>query len=199
MSRVPLLPAPRLITGVERSLFERTEQRLLAPARSRGHQLQLVGATVLPQGQTIAQTSRGSWIFVDHKQDPTALYPETKGKIPIPRKELELLRDLSQGGRAVRPDVVYFGHQLPAGWQANQPLPRLVPAPRHLRQQDERLTLVLRQATELFVKGAAGLLTLAVAPLALAGVGLDPIVFGGVKHPSEPVVSWCVLCAWEWE
>ena len=36
-------------------------------------------------------------------------------------------------------------------------------------------------------------------PLAILGAGLDPVVLGGVRHPTYPAVTWCVLAQWEWE
>lgn len=201
MATVPsLLPVPRPSTEVAHRLADLAEQKMLAPARLAQYELRLVGATVLPQRQVIARTKHGTWLFVNHVEDPTAR--RYGGNIPIPATEYAKLELLDQVG--VRPDVVWLGHQVPDTWQAGQPVP--VPAPRQLREKDQRLELGIARGTELFLKGAGGVLTTAAAaPLALgaamlsAGVGLDPIVFGGVVHPQAPVVMWAALAQWEWE
>lgn len=61
-----LLPVPLLASDVEPGLIALAERRMLAPARQRGYELRLVGATVLPQRQVIARSSWGTWIFTDH-------------------------------------------------------------------------------------------------------------------------------------
>jgi len=45
-----------------------------------------------------------------------------------------------------------------------------------------------------------GAAVVAASPLALlsAGAGFDPIVLGGVVHPSEPLVAWAALVSWTW-
>jgi hypothetical protein len=187
MSEVSLLPAPQLDAEIERTLTELTEHRMLTPARRAGYELQLVGATVLPQRQTISRTQWGTWLFVDHTEDPTA--EEYGGQVPIPTDQLAHLSMLDQHG--VQPDLAWIIHQLPATYKDGDPLPQLVPAPRHLREKDERLSLWLAKIIKR-VKGAA-------KNLAEAGAGLDPVVLGGVKHPELPVVQWCVLAQWEWE
>jgi hypothetical protein len=76
-----------------------------------------------------------------------------------------------------------------------------------LRELDERLTLQLAKALRVYLKGVLILLGMAAsAPLVVVGgaatavgVGLDPIIFGGVKHPQLPVVMWCALAQWDWE
>jgi hypothetical protein len=191
-----LLPSPRLPAAIQPALLERAEHRMLSPARRAGYELSLVGATVLPQRQVITRTQWGTWLFVDHVEDPTA--QQYKGKIPIPAAQHEKLVRLDQFG--VSPDVVWLGHQQPTGWEEGDPV--VVPPPRQLRENDQRLTLQLQKTTSLFLKGAAGLMTAAAAPLALTaavGAGLDPIVLGGVRHQEYPVVQWVLLAQWEWE
>lgn len=195
------LPAPLPDRDVERTLMALAEHRMLSPARKAGYELRLVGATVLPQRQTIAKTQWGTWLFVDHADDPTA--KQYDGKIPMPEEQIARLAELDRLG--VRPQLVWIGHQLPDGYVESEPLPKLVPVPRDLREKDERLKLRLTRATDLFVKGVATTLTVAaLAPSAVAvgavGIaGLDPIVLGGVKHPGLPFVEWCVLAQWDWE
>ena len=202
MTELSLLPAPPVDVSVSGALAERAEARMLAPARQRGYELRLVGATVLPQRQVIARSEWGTWMFVDHVEDPTA--HEYGGKIPIPAAEHAKLTDLAQAG--VRPDLLWMGHQLPEEWRKGDAIPQLVPAPAHLREKDERLVRRLTTGTKLFLGASGALLTAAAAPLALAGLagaavgaGLDPIVLGGVRHPDAPVVQWALLAQWEWE
>jgi hypothetical protein len=196
MSEVSLLPAPRLAAGVEPRLVELAERRMLSPARELGYELRLVGATVLPQWQVIARTSQGAWLFVDHVEDPTA--EQYRGKIPVPAGQHARLMELYGGG--VRPDLVWLGHELPATWREGDPIPRLVPPPRHLREKDQRLIQRLGVATRLLLKVVGATLSV---PFAVAGAiaeaGLDPIVLGGVRHPDAPVVQWVLLAQWEWE
>jgi hypothetical protein len=196
MRNASLLPAPRLSADLEPRLIELAEERMLSPARRQGYKVRLLGATVLPQRQVIARTSQGAWLFVDHVKDPTA--KQYKGKIPVPVEQHARLTALARAG--VRPDLVWLGHELPATWREGDAIPELVPPPRHLREKDERLTQRLRVATELFLKGAAALLsTPFVVAGAIAEAGLDPIVLGGVRHPEAPVVQWVLLAQWEWE
>jgi uncharacterized protein YjeT (DUF2065 family) len=198
MNELAVLPAPRSDLSVSSELSERTEARVLAPARQRGYELRLVGGTVLPQRQVIARSQWGTWLFVDHAEDPTAR--EYGGKIPIPLVQHARLSDLAQAG--VRPDVVWLAHELPAGWEEGEAIPQLVPAPAHLREKDQRLVQRLRALSDATLKAAG--MTLAVAgaaasSLTVLGAGLDPIVLGGIKHPQYPVVEWVVLAQWEWE
>ena len=66
-----LLPAPRLSAEVSTYMAELAERRMLSPARARGYELRLLGATVLPHGQVITRDRWGTWLFVDHANDPT--------------------------------------------------------------------------------------------------------------------------------
>lgn len=200
---VLLLPAPQLSAEAEHELTELAEQRMLAPARRAGYELRLVGATVLPQRQTITRTQHGTWLFVDHLDDPTAA--KYDGEIPVPRDQIPLLIELHRQG--VQPDLLWLAHQLPDDYDEGEPFPQLVPEPRPLRELDERLTLQLAKALRVYLKGVLILLGMAAsAPLVVVGgaatavgVGLDPIIFGGVKHPQLPVVMWCALAQWDWE
>lgn len=197
----PMLPALLPTAEVDQRLIQLAEHRMLSPARQAEYELRLVGSTVLPQRQVIARTKYGTWLFVDHVEDPTAHH--YRGKIPIPEEQYAKLAVLDQAG--VRPDVVWLGHEVHDDWREGEPVP--VPAPRHLREKDQRLKVRLAKGTELFLKGAGATLALAAAPLAVgaaaigagAGAGLDPIVFGGVRHPQAPVVMWVALAQWEWE
>lgn len=196
MSGVDVLPVPRLSVDVKRELEVVAEQRMLAPARKAGIELRMAGATGLPQHEAIYRNPWGTWLFVDHLDDPAA--EEYKGQIPVPEEQIGRLVQLGQCG--VRPQLAWLVHQLPDSYQDGDPLPALVPAPRELREKDERLTLRLAQATSLYLKSAFAVLAATASPLAAITVaGLDPIVFGGVKHPRLPIVGWCVLAQWEWE
>ena len=197
MSTTSVLPVPWLSADVEPGLIELAEKRMLAPARQRGYELRLVGATVLPERQIIARSPSGAWLFVDHVEDPTVA--EYGGKIPIPEAEHAKLTELARAH--VSPDLVWLGHQLPDTWREGDAIPQLVPASAHLREKDERLIRRLDAATKLFLKGAGAAVTAAVAPLALVGAatGLDPIILGGVRHPEWPIVEWCLLAQWQWK
>ncbi len=190
---IPLLPAPRMSAEVQRGLSNLVDERMVIPAREAGYELALVGATVLPTEQTIAKTDRGTWLFVDHVDDPTSR--EYRGRLPIPAEPLAHLAELHRAG--VRPQFAWIGHELPTGYKEGEPVPRLVPPPRQLREKDERLTLRLGSIAKVWATTLAGLV---VAPAAALGaIGTDPIIFGGVRHPDQPVVAWCVLCSWDWE
>lgn len=202
MANVPsLLPAPQLPKAIEHRLTDLAERRMLSPARQAHYELRLVGATVLPQRQVIARTQYGTWLFVSHVEDPTAR--QYRGRIPIPAEQYRKLVELDRVG--VVPDLVWLGHQQPDSWQEGDRV--YVPAPRELREKDQRLELRLARGTELFVKRAGATLALAAAaPLAVGaaavgalGAGLDPIILGGVRHPTLPVVQWVLLAQWEWE
>lgn len=184
-----LLPAPRLTTDVEHRLFDLAERRMLSPARERGYELRLGGATVLPQGQEIALTPSGKWLLVDHFKDPTA--KQYKGKVPIPADQHRRLTKLALAG--VRPDLLWLAHELPADWREGDPVP--IPAPAHLRAKDERLSRRLHVGPQRFLKGMGATM----AAVAAAGARLDPVVLGGVRHPEVPVVQWALLAQWEWE
>lgn len=82
MSEVSLLPAPRLNGDIEPRLIDLAQRWMLSPAREAGYELRLVEATVLPQRQVIARTEWGTWLFVDHVDDPTA--DAYGGDIPVP-------------------------------------------------------------------------------------------------------------------
>lgn len=202
MPDISVLPAPRADANLEREFVQLAEQRVVDPARRAGLEVPMLGATVLPQRQTICRTDQGAWLLVDHTDDPTASH--YRGKIPIPAAEIAVLRRLHDAG--VHVDTVWLAHELPATYRAGDAIPRLVPVPRELREKDERLTARLTTATELFLKAAALTLTAAVAaPLGVIGVaaaatpGLDPVILGGVTHPTLPLVQWCLLAQWEWE
>ena len=207
MSEVSLLPAPRVSVEIERQLYELVEARVLEPGLRAGYELQLAGATVLPQRQQIVQTKYGKWMFVNHVADPTArrgavdVIRRKRAKIPIPPAELDRLQALERAG--VHVDLVWLGHQLPDTWEEGQMVP--VTTPKHLREKDQRLKQRLMTGTELWLKAATATLAGAFALPAigaaglLAGVGTDPIVLGGIKHPDYPVVHWVLLAQWEWE
>jgi hypothetical protein len=198
MAELSLLPAPKIDLNVTRELADRAETRMLSPARERGYELRLVGATVLPQRQVIARSPWGTWLFVDYVEDPTAA--EYGGRIPVPAAEHAKLTELAKAG--VRPDLLWVAHQLPDTWQEGDGIPQLVPAPAHLREKDQRLVRRLTTATKIFLGASGAVLGAALTPLAVlaaAGAGLDPVVLGGVRHPEVPAVQWALLAQWDWE
>lgn len=195
-----LLPAPRLDSGIEPLLVERASERMLEPAKRAGYELALLGATVLPQQEVICRTENGTWLLVDHYKDPTRR--QYKGRIPIPEAEHSLLTILRDAG--VRPDIAWVGHQLPETWTEGDRLDRLVPPPAHLREKDARLVQRLRAGAKLVLQVMGATVAVAgaaaMAPLAALGtIGLDPVILGGVRHPTEPVVEWVLLAQWEWQ
>lgn len=196
MSDVPFLPAPPPDPDAERTLIALADERMVQPAREAGYELRLIGATVLPQRQVIARTASGVWYLSDQADDPTA--HEYDGRIPVPERQAQHLLELSHAG--VKPELIWIAHQLPDNYRDGDPLPPLVPAPPHLREKDERLKLFLANALRWLLKAMGFTLGAAMSPLALmAGIGLDPVILGGVRHPKYPVVTWCVLAQWEWE
>ena len=202
MSTESLLPAPHVSVPVARTMNELAEHRMLAPARSAGIELQFLGITHPPVHEQEHKLPSGIWKFVDHVNDPTAR--EFGGKIPIPQAKIAELVQLRDA--CVCPQHLWIVHQMPHGYQPGEPTPQLVPVPRELREKDERLQVGLTAATRLFVKGAAVTLAAAAAPGAAilsagagALVGLDPVILGGVEHPTLPLFAWCAPAQWDWE
>lgn len=219
MVNLSLSTGPSLSTDVERNLAELAEHRMLAPARRGGHELTFVGVTGPPQHESIYRNEWGTWEFTDHLKDPTAKEYATlfrrHGGIPIPPDQLAWLRELDRCG--VDPQLAWIVHQLPDDYRDGDPRPRLVPAPRELREMDEQLSRGLATATDIFFKSIAKILNTAANATATSislagdaaragaavgaalGAGYDPLVLGGVRHPELPAVAWCLLAQWEWE
>jgi len=189
-----------------RGLMRESEFRMLQPARDIGREVRPIGVSPPPVGRLseIVHTPDGPWKIVDYRLDPTRA--QYQGRLPLPDDVLGMLRAWDAAG--ARPDYVAIGHQLPASWREGDPIP-LVPAPRRLRERDDRLTRQLEAGTRLLATLVGGLLLIAAAPLimpavAVSGTGaggaqLDPIIFAGVQHPSLPLVEWGFVCSWEWE
>jgi hypothetical protein len=189
---------PRATTPVSRAVAELAERRMLAPARRAGVELQFLGTSPPPIHGEEHNLTSGVWKFVDHVDELTAR--DFSGRIPIPLEQIANLKRLRDVG--VRPEHIWFAHQMPPHFRPGDPTPQLVPTPRELREKDERLTLTLTAASRLLLKGAGLALTAAAAPalaVAAAGAGLDPVILGGVEHPEHPLFGWCVLAQWEWE
>lgn len=183
----PVLPAPRLDADIQAYLTHLTHERILEPAENAGFALDLFGASVLPQRQTIVRTEHGSWLFVDHAMTPP---------LGTTTAESQSRRSSSNASPRWRwPGFV----PITSGSPTSSPrigrarLPQLVPAPAHVRRQDELLLDQVREFFHVIGETAAGLGAL------VSDVGLDPIVLGGVQHPHLPVVSWVVLAQWTWE
>lgn len=178
---------------VVRATMELVEQRLALPARRVGYELRAIGPSAVPERSGPVWTPAGPWWLNSHLNDPTA--EEFKGKIPVPPEQIARLQKLNEAG--VRPDHLWLAHELPSGYKGGDPLPQLVPPPKHLREKDERLTVVLKRAAKALGMVAGTTLAIAASPIAL--IGADPIILGGVEHPTEPIVGWCILCQWNWE
>lgn len=192
--RPTLLPALNFRQDLEPRLTELAVERMLQPADRLGCKLDLVGCTVLPQNQEIHLSEQGNWLFAHPQHDPSA--SRYGGRVPIPAAQREHLTTLSRAG--VRPDHVWIAHELPADFERTDIAERLVPAPQRLRKRDD---VLLRRARNFLalskdaVGAAASLPALALG----AFVGLDPVVLGGVQHPTEDAVLWAILAQWEWD
>jgi hypothetical protein len=201
MSDLLPLPGGDASPEARRALVALAERQMLAPARLAGYELRLVGATVLPQKQTIARTQRGTWLFVNHLEDPTA--DQYRGRIPIPRDQMLRLATLDRYG--VQPQHVWVGHELPPTWKEGDSASPSVPPPSEMREKDEHLRLRLHVLSKLYLRliggiiGGAAALPIAAGAALVGGAGLDPIVFGGVQHPELPFVQWAVLAQWTWQ
>lgn len=188
-----LLPAPRLTRDVEIQLAELTERRILNPARRAGHELTVIGPSRLPRREhVIVRTPKGPWLLVDHRDDPTT--DPYRGKLPIPKDILTTLTKLDDAGAC--PDHIWIGHELPKQWKEGDNLTNLIPPPARLRQRDELLTKTIRTTLHLTGKALTAAAVAALSPLAL--IGTDPVLLGGVQHPTEPVVVWVELARWAW-
>lgn len=184
-------------------LMAETNRRMLRPARSVGCHLRPIGVSRPPRGrvrETIA-TDTGPWLLVDYRDDPVV---QQRGDLPVPPTVLTDLKRLRK--TTFDPDLILIGHQQKPGWLDGDPIAP-VPAPRHLRELDERIRQRLEFGSELLFRGLGGLLLIAASPLALGavifsgsgGVGLDPIVIGGVAHPELPLIEWVMICKWSYE
>lgn len=171
---------------------------MLEPARAAGIELTTVDPTAVPSSQQVCWTDFEAWLFTEFSDDPAAR--ANGGKLPIPLRIHERLSTLADAG--VDPDLVWLAHQLPETWLDGDPIPDLVPPPPHLHRIDELLLTPVRG-----IKKLAGLISVGVReiPLGVAAFidgatsGLDPVVLGGVMHPTLPIVQWAVLAQWTWE
>jgi hypothetical protein len=199
------LPELKVAAAIERELDEAIERRVLDPARRIGHELEAIGLTALPEGTLVQPTAHGTWLLAaDYLNDPGLAQDRA---IAIPERELQTLRRLRAAGVSV--DLIWIAHELPGDWQPDKPMPLIVPdAPRYrqLDQQLERLVVGAARTTLTAAKGVAvataavGALGVGlVAGLASASEGLDPVILGGVRHPTEQVVAWAVLAQWHWQ
>ena len=155
-------------------------RRVIEPARAAGIELPLLGVSELPTAPIRFDGAAGTWLVTSAAQDPTAR--ATGGRVPVPAEVHRRLRGLRDAGVGV--DLVWLAHELPAPGLTDAAIAKLVPPPRDGRLAGR-------------VRGAIG----RVAPLAgvgLAVAALDPIVLGGVRHPTAPAVAWVELARWTW-
>jgi len=196
----PLQDVPRQL-----ELKEAVSRRVLAPARLIGEELEVAGLAPIPDGPLVQQTPHGTWFFAaDYLNDPGLRQDRA---IAIPDRELTRLHQLRDAGVSV--DLIWIAHELPEHWRPDVPLPLVVPdAPRY-RQLDQSLEKFVIGAAQLTFKAARGIAIATAAAgalgvglvggIATAGVGVDPVILGGIRHPSEPIAFWVVLAQWEWE
>jgi hypothetical protein len=192
---IRILPAPTLQADARSVLADLVLRRMLEPASAGGLELTTTEPTLVPSQTEVCWTASGAWLLVAPSQDPTSRNRDRR--IPVPMAEEMRLALLEVAG--VEPDLVWLAHQLPATWAEGEAIPDLVPAPPRLRHIDEMLLGPVRGAKKL-----ASLIKIAGRSLpagltAIAEVGLDPVVLGGVVHPSLPVVQWAILAEWTWD
>ncbi|MGN6588661.1 MAG: hypothetical protein ACTHKT_14505 [Solirubrobacterales bacterium] len=188
----PKKPAP--------ALARRLERQVLAPARSIGEDLSLVGVTKpLPPVWIRHQPDDTTWIAARPDADPVA---EARGGLHTPPKEIKRLARLHTAG--VRPEVIRIGHQLPGHWEPGDPVP-----PAYLPDEQAAIrrilnmqSIALEVARGLF--GAVAGLGASIgsgASVGAAGLGalmlLDPLVLGGVIDRRSGLVAWTILGAWD--
>lgn len=196
----PLSNELHLYTELEAPL----RRLILDPARSIGRDdIEVVGVAPIPtHALTPQRTARGTWMWAsDYLQDPGL---GQDGGIAVPESELQGLLALRAAG--VRFDVAWIAHELPATWTPDQPLPAVVPDPKPMRDLDVGLERFVRATVDVWFRAVRALgIGLAVAAgaaasvAALGGVGLDPVILVGIRHPTEPVAVWVKIAAWDWE
>jgi hypothetical protein len=187
-----------------------TELRMLQPAREIRREIQPIGVSRLPVGRMneTVYSPDGPWKIVDVRDDPGRTdrrgRADSRGKMPVPVDLITMLREWHAAN--ARPHYLVIAHQLPSTWREGDPLPP-IPTPRRLREKDERLTRQLEMGSRLLLGVVGGLFLAPLAPLAIGaaalsgvgGVGADPVIFAGVRHPELPLVEWCYVCSWEWD
>ena len=196
---LPLEDAP-----AEQELREEVVRRVLEPARRLNQELEVAGLAPIPDGPIVQRTANGLWFFAASYLEDPGLAQD--GAIIVPDEHLRNLRGLRDAGVSV--DLIWIGHELPPDWQPDQPVPRIVPdAPRYraLDQNLERFVIGAAETTLKAAKGiaiataAAGMLGVGMVAGLAAGVGADPVILGGIRHPSRPIAYWVVLAQWAWE
>jgi len=192
---------------VRSQLEELLRVRVQDPAATIGRDLRFVGVTdPITKPELVRSEEFGAWYFVDGFDDPTI---EMFGGQPIPDKIRRDLRNLANTG--IQLDRIWIGHEVPPDWRDGAPRPQLVPDQPKIRGADE----ILMKVSHAVVRGAAATgrgvvkgtaLTVAGAGLVAgsafaaggAVAGLDPVLLGGVDHPSVPATGWVLLAQWDW-
>lgn len=196
---LPVLRPYTAEPAVRSELEELLRVQVLEPAATIDRHLPVFGIThPLTEPELVRSEEFGTWFFVNGFEDPTI---ETFGAQPIPAKIRQELRDLANTGLPL--NRIWVAHQVPDDWPEEAPLPQLVPDQPRIRRADESLI----KFSDAFAQGL-GLLAGAVAvglaagaAVAVAGaatVGLDPLILGGIDHPTQPATIWVVLAQWEW-
>ncbi len=184
--------------AVRGALEELLRVRVQERAATIGRDLPIFGITKQVTEPERVRSEFGTWYFVNGFTDPTI---KTFGGQPIPEQIQEELRALANTGLQL--DRIWVAHELPRDWPDDAPLPQLVPDQPRIRRADEFLvkfadafargTAAVAKGTALAVAGT-GL----VVGAAFATAGLDPLVLGGVDHPTESATIWAVLARWDW-
>ena len=197
MSQATLLPrsgatAPAVRTELDELLRVRVQER----AATIGRDLPVFGITKRVTEPERVRSELGSWYFVNGFADPTI---RTFGGQPIPESIQRELRALANTGLQL--DRIWVAHELPPDWPDDAPLPQLVPDQPGIRRTDESLMKfanAFARMTVLVAKGIAVGTAGLVVGAASVTAGLDPLVLGGVDHPTEPATIWVVLARWDW-
>jgi hypothetical protein len=195
MTEISELPGAREVPAeIALALEREAELRILRPARRRGYELRRVGCTVYPKRREIHRSAQGTWLFVNHCDDPATV--PYGGKLVVPDDCLDPLNALRKAG--VEPDLCWIAHELHPGWQEGDSLEDLIPPPRHIREKNARLLKRITALHTLAGRGANLVESGANRALdVLASDQNDPVVLGGVMLPnSDAHVCWVVLAQW---
>lgn len=188
-------------------LHEPLERQLLGPMRAIGLNTCAPVITARPLPVETRRVTSGNWaVAASYHADPVVAH--CGGVIPAPKQQRRQLADLHRAGAS--PDLLFILRELPADWEPGTPPPKMVAVEAARSAHEHQLEIATGALTfgVQLLHVAAGLIagTAAVAAAAAAGgavaagavslVALDPIVLGGLVHPSG-AVAWVPLAAWD--